>query len=399
MEYDFNPSIYRLRESPTRKIDSVREKLAREGRDIILLSTGQPSIPPPRWVREELAERLLADDMRLYAYTPSQGRGSVRDAIRRELARHGVEVGSDQITLTAGGQSALFSVAAALFKPGDRVVVFDPMYFGYWPLLDYIGAEAIVLREDLDAGFQPPIEELKETLSRVRVKGVILVSPDNPTGRVVDGDVARALADLAVDYGFIIITDEAYRSLVYEGEHIYLYNLAPENVVSVNTFSKDPGIPGWRLGFVYGPREIVEKVKLLVSETVYCPPSIAQELVEIYLGNPSRMEEHLKHVRSVYATRRDALVEALRKYLPKARFIVPRGGMFVFADLKEHLSPLGLDADRLAELLLTRKGVAVVPGSYFSQHYKYAVRFSFVSESEERIREGVKRIAELLGEL
>jgi len=399
LDYDFNPSIDLLKESPTRKIDKLREELVSQGKDIILLSTGQPSIPPPKWARGILAEKLMEDTMKLYKYTPSDGKKTTKEAIIRELARHGVNIELDQITLTAGGQSALFSTIISLFKPGDKVVVFDPMYFGYWPLLDYAGAKPIILKEELDNGFQPPIERLQEVLSEEKIKAVILISPDNPTGRVIERGTAKALADLAKDHDFLIITDEAYRTLVYEGEHTYIYLLAPEHVVSLNAFSKDPGIPGWRLGFVYGPKEIIKKIKLVVSETVYCPPIIAQELVEIYLSDLEKADQFIKSVRQVYSSKRDLLVKAIQEYIPEGKFVKPKGGMFVFLDLSEYLSDKKIGSEEFAKLLLEKKQVAVVPGSYFSRYYNYSMRLSFVTEENERMVEGVKRIGELLSDL
>lgn len=399
MDYDFNPSIDLLKESPTRKIDKLKEKLVSEGKDIILLSTGQPSIPPPKWARMKLAEKLMENNMKLYRYTPSDGRRSTKEAIIRELARHGVKITTDQLTLTAGGQSALFSTIITLFKPGDKAVVFDPMYFGYWPLLDYAGVKPIILKEELEEGFQPPIEKLKEVLGKEKIKAVILVSPDNPTGRIIEYETAKALTDLAKDHGFLIITDEAYRTLVYEGEHIYLYPLAPENVVSVNAFSKDPGIPGWRLGFVYGPEEIIKKIKLVVSETVYCPPIIAQELVEIYLNDLDKADEFIKSVRATYSSKRDVLIKAIEDHIPDSRFVKPKGGMFVFLDLEKYLGDKGIGSEEFAKLLLEKKQVAVVPGSYFSRYYNHSIRLSFVTETNERMIEGVRKIAELLSEL
>lgn len=399
MDYDFNPSIDLLKESPTRKIDKLKEKLVSEGKDIILLSTGQPSIPPPKWAREKLAEKLMENTMKLYRYTPSDGRKSTKEAIIRELERHGVQITHDQLTLTAGGQSALFSTIITLFKPGDKAVVFDPMYFGYWPLLDYAGVKPIVLKEELEEGFQPPIEKLKEAISKEKIKAVILVSPDNPTGRIIEYETAKAITDLAKDHGFLIITDEAYRTLVYEGEHTYLYPLAPDNVVSVNAFSKDPGIPGWRLGFVYGPEEIVKKIKLVVSETVYCPPIIAQELVEIYLNDLEKADEFIKRVRETYSSKRDVLIRGIQEHIPDGRFVKPKGGMFVFLDLEKYLGDKGIGSEEFAKLLLEKKHVAVVPGTYFSRYYNYSIRLSFVTETNDRMVEGIKRIAELLSNL
>ncbi len=399
MNPDYNTRVDLFKESPTRKIDVIKEKLQQEGKDIILLSTGQPSIPPPRWAREKLAEELLEESMRLYAYTPTQGRKTVLEAIRGELEEHGLKLGEKQITLTAGGQSALFATITVLFKQGDNVAVFDPMYFGYWPLLDYAGVNVIDIVEDIKQGFKPDLDKLEEIASEKKLKAVILVTPDNPTGRIITREEAERLASLAERHGFYIIVDEAYRTLVYEGEHHYIYKYAPDRVIALNAFSKDPGIPGWRLGFAYGPDWIIQRVKLVVQETVYCTPAVAQRLVEIYLTDRKRREEHVERVKQIYTSKRDAMISEIEKTLPRAEYIRPKGGMFLFLNLEEYLKPKSMTTEKLSLKLLEEKGVATVPGSYFSKHYKYALRLSFVSEKPERIREGIRRLAQLLEEI
>jgi aspartate aminotransferase len=388
----FSPRISALRESPTRKIDELRERLKRENRDVILLSTGQPSIPPPKEVREALAELLKVDSMELYGYTPSQGVAEARQAVSEDLKRlGGLDVPPEQIVLTAGGQAAMFSTLATLIEPGDEVVVMDPTYFGYRPLLEYFGASIKRVAARLEDGFQPDPEALKSAVGR-KTKAVILVSPDNPTGRTLSLDAAKAVADLAEDYDFWIITDEAYKTLIYEGSHVYIYKLAPERTISINTFSKDPAIPGWRLGYVYGPPEVIPKIKLMNEEMVYCPPSFAQRLVVIYLRSEARMR-YIREVVEVYRQKRDVAVSALRKYVPEARFAVPSGSMFVFVDLARYIQ----DGETFARELLERYGVAAVPGAYFSEVYKAAIRISFVTETPQRLEEGIRRIGEAVG--
>lgn len=390
----FSSRISALRESPTRKIDELREKLRRENRDVILLSTGQPSIPPPIEVRRLFADMLKVESMELYGYTPSQGIYETRAAISEDLKRlGGLDVAPEQIVLTAGGQAAMFSTFAAVVEPGDEVVITDPTYFGYRPLLDYFEASVKVVETKLEDGFQPDPEVLKSSVSR-KTKAVVLVSPDNPTGRTLSIEVAKLVADLAQDYDFWIVTDEAYKTLIYEGDHVYLYKLAPEHTISINTFSKDPAIPGWRLGYVYGPPEVIPKIKLVNEEMVYCPPSFAQRFIAIYLRSEYRMK-YIDEVTRIYKRKRDVAVSALRQYVPEARFITPSGSMFIFADLSRYID----DGEKFAKRLLEEHGVAVVPGSYFSQIYRSAVRISFVTESESRIEEGIKRIGRALGTL
>ncbi|MEL9991836.1 MAG: pyridoxal phosphate-dependent aminotransferase [Thermoproteus sp.] len=381
-----------LRESPTRKIDALRERLKREGRDVIVLSAGQPSIPPPIEVRRKMAELLEVESMELYGYTPSQGIYELREAVSEDLKRlGGLDVPPDQIVITAGGQAAMFSTLAAIIEPGDEVLLMDPTYFGYKPLIEYFGGKIVRHKTSLERDFQPDVEALKEQITP-KTKAVVLVSPDNPTGRLLSPEAAKALADLAVDHDFWLITDEAYKTMIYEGEHVYLYKLAPEHTISINTFSKDPAIPGWRLGYVYGPRDVISKIKLMNEEMVYCPPSFAQKMVAIYLKSDVRTK-YVREFVAAYRARRDMAVEALRRHVPDGVFKVPQGSMFIFVDLSKRIA----DGEAFAQRLLEEYSVAVVPGSYFSEVYKAAIRISFVAEKPERLVEGIKRIGEALG--
>ncbi|MET1102149.1 MAG: pyridoxal phosphate-dependent aminotransferase [Pyrodictiaceae archaeon] len=391
-----NPRLSLLRESPTRRIDAIRERLSREGRDVILLSTGQPSIPPPRCIRDFLRRELAEESMKLYAYTMSSGITSLREAIAEDIAElGGPKLEADQVIVTAGGQEAMFTVLAAILEEGDEVIVFEPMYFGYWPLISYFGAKPIVIKTSVEDGYQPPIEEFKEAIKPGRTKAVIIVTPDNPTGRILDKKVAKAIAEIASDAGAWIVVDEAYKTLIYEGEHAWLYSYAPENTLAINTFSKDPGIPGWRLGYIYGPIDAVKRIRLLSEEIVYCPPSIAQYMVEAYLRNRECKRKHRRFFLENYRKKRNALLDALREYLPEAIYLPPQGSMFTLVDLSRYMSKRE-DSVWLAEELLERKNVAVVPGRFFGDSVARSIRISFVTESPERIREGVKRIAELL---
>jgi len=386
---ELSDRISALRESPTRRIDAIRERLRRENRDIIVLSAGQPSIPPPPEIRAIMAEELAKESMDLYAYTPSQGIVELREAVSEDLKRLGsLDVKPDDIVIVAGGQEAMFATLMTILNPGDEVILMDPTYFGYKPLIEYFGARIKRLKLSMDDGFRINVEALKELISS-RTKAVILVSPDNPTGSIVSEDVAKALADLAKDKDFWIISDEAYRTLIYEGNHVYFYKYAPDYVISLNTFSKDPGIPGWRLGFVYGPREVVSRIKLAGEEMTYCPPSFAQRFVATYLRSEVRLK-HIKYVVEQYRAKRDAAVDAIRRNLPEAKFIVPKGSMFIFVDLAKYID----DSDKFAEFAMEKYSVALVPGSYFSEQYKAAVRVSFVWERTDRLIEGIRRLAE-----
>ncbi|AFZ70916.1 aspartate/tyrosine/aromatic aminotransferase [Caldisphaera lagunensis DSM 15908] len=386
-----NNKIDLLKESPTRKIDAIREKLKRENKDIIVFSAGQPSIPPPIEIRELMGKLLKEESMNLYGYTPSQGILELREAISDDLKLlGGIDVNPSNIVITAGGQAAMFSTLATLLEPGDEVILFDPTYFGYKPLLDYNGAKIVRHYVTMEKDFQPNIDDIANIISK-KTKAIILVSPDNPTGRIIDHKSAKGLAEIAIDNDIWIINDEAYKTLIYEGEHEFLYKYAPDNIISINTFSKDPSIPGWRLGYVYGPKNVIDKIKLVNEEMVYCPPSFAQHMVTRYLRSDIRLK-YIKDVINEYRKRRDVMINAIKKRIPKAKYIIPKGSMFVFVDLKEYIN----DGEEFSANLLEKYQVASVPGNYFSEKYLSSLRLSFVAEKPERIEKGIEIISKAL---
>jgi aspartate aminotransferase len=190
--------------------------------------------------------------MRYYGYTQSMGITPLREAIAEDLRRlGGLDLDPEKnIIVTTGGQEAMFITLAAIVEEGDEIILMDPTYFGYKPLIEYFGGRVVYVRSSLESGFQPDIEGIKEAISD-RTKALIVVSPDNPTGRIISEEVGRAICDLAEEYDFWIVVDEAYKTLIYEGSHFWFWKYQPERAIGINTFSKDPGFPGWRLGYIY----------------------------------------------------------------------------------------------------------------------------------------------------
>ena len=385
-----------LHEHPTRKIDAIRERLSREGKDLYLLSTGQPSIPPPYELRKYLSDLLLEEDIKLYSYTPSGGLEELREAIAYDMKiLSGISLDPrSEIAVTTGGQEGMFITLSTILDEDDEVILFEPAYFGYKPLIEYLGCKVTSIATSLEDKFQPNIEMLKDMITS-KTKAIIIVSPDNPTGRIINVEVAKAIADLAVDHDLWIVYDEAYKTIIYEGEHLWMYKLAPERTIAINAFSKDPGVPGWRIGYIYGPSEVVKAARLMSENISYCPPSFSQISMLYYLKRRLR-EKFLKEVLEIYKSRRDVLVEELENKLPDARFIKPKGSMFIFVDFSKYLKELRTDSEGFAKNLLLKCRVAVIPGTYFGSSCKDFIRLSFVAEPEDRLRKAIKVIREYI---
>ncbi|MCE4599594.1 MAG: pyridoxal phosphate-dependent aminotransferase [Desulfurococcales archaeon] len=400
MEPGVNHRLDVLESSYTIMVDEFDELVDRYGSDVIKLTTGQPSIPPPRQIRVTIADKLVKEDMKLYKYPPGFGLPELREAIAEDLNRlGGPKINSDEVVVVAGGQHAMFVAFSSIMENGDEIIITDPCYFGYPSLIRYLGGKIRRVPTLVEEGFKLDIEAIKSAIRKGSTKAIVVADPDNPTGRVLTREEARALAELAVDYKLWLIVDEAYMTLVYEGEKSWPFKYAPDNTIGLYTFSKDPGIPGWRLGYIYARKDLSRKMSLLSRETIYSPPSIAQYLVLEYLVNWNERRSFIEYSKNIYKKRRDAMLKSLKEYIENAVLSKPHGAMFIMADLSHYIKDKRIDSVRLAKILLDRVKVAAVPGSYFGESTIYSLRFSFPGEPVERIIEGVRRIGDLLNTL
>jgi aspartate aminotransferase len=374
-----------LSDSPMKIIASL---LGPAGANVIRLHAGEPSLPPPL----ELVDQVV-DDLRRpesYAYTPVTGLPELREALAEDLRADGIDATPDEVAITSSGTTSIFGVLSAILDPGDEVILTDPTFMMYRPVIEYLGARARWVRSPPEEGFQPDVEAIKEAIGE-RTKAIVVVDPDNPTGRLMRPEASRALAEVAQDKGVYLLVDEAYRRIVYEGSYQSPQRYAPDNVVGLGSFSKDPGVPGLRVGYVYGPKELVEAYAELNGHMVFGASNASQLFVLRYLRWRGR-EAFIRSVVEEYRRRRDAAVSAARRHLPSAKFMVPQGSMYLYLDL----SPLVSDSERFAAELASRHGVTVMPGTAFGPSGRTFVRVTFVSQQPDRLEEGVRRIGAAL---
>ena len=384
-----------IRASPIRRIAALLDEARRKG-NIISFGGGAPSLPPPREVLEYMCEMLKKDPGKVVGYCGTRGLPELRRLIAEDLKRYyGVDYDPDrEVIITEGGTEGIYLALSAILEPGDEVIILDPTYLGYAEAIKLVGGVIRKIPVTVDRGYQPDLEDLKRTIS-TKTKAFILLSPDNPTGRVIDEGFVRGLVDLAVDHDFWILYDVAYKHIVFEGENPWLdrYPGARERTITISTFSKEASIPGLRLGYTTGPPEVIdamEKVKQYVS---LAPNTLGQYMM-IRFYEDGVKERYLREVViPTYRRRRDLMYELLREMLPEARTVLPQGAFYFFVNMEEYLRAMGRDDEEFANRLLFRKNVVVIPGSHFGEMGRNHVRMTFVSEPEERIREGIKRIA------
>ena len=334
--------------------------------------------------------------MRSCGYTGTRGIPELRMAITADAKRYG-KVDFDpagEVIVTTGATESIFSSLMCVLEPGDEVIMTDPTYLGYREMVELAEGRATALPVTAEQGFQPSGEQLTEAVSK-RTKAMILLSPDNPTGRIIDESFVKALIDLAQDYDFWIISDDIYKHIIYDGQHIWIsrYRDAKERTITVCSFSKEAGIPGLRLGYTLGPKQVIDAIEKMQQYSTLAPMSVGQFALVQFL-NQNMKEQYIRDSVTAYVKKRDFMGQQIRKQLPQAKTTTPAGAYYYFLDLRPYLTKRHQTEEQFAEKLLIDAGVAVIPGRFFGENGRGHVRMSFVTEPQERIELGIERIAQ-----
>jgi len=272
-----------LRGSMIREVNALVDQLEGDGVDVIKMHIGQPGVPPSSGLIDEFTRLLRERAFELSAYSSTPGIAELREALAEDYSRYsGVKVQPSNISVTTGSSEAIITLAMTFINPGDKVVLINPTYLLYKPIMQYFNAKVVEVKVSIENEFNPSPEDLKRVVDK-GTKMIILVNPDNPTGSTLSSEVVKTAVDLAVDNDALLVYDEAYRHLYYEGEHTYALRYDTHNVVALNTFSKDPALPGWRLGFVVADEQVLEVFNRVKQYININPPTPAQYIGLLYL--------------------------------------------------------------------------------------------------------------------
>ncbi len=386
--------------SPIRRIAALLA-VARRRRDIISFGGGAPSLEPPKELVEEAIKILKEhDNTRPFAYGATKGLLELREIISMDLKKYGgIEYSPDQIIVTEGATEGIYIALSAVVDKGDEIILMDPTYLGYSEPIKLLEGKIVRLPVYIEDDFQPSLDLLNEKITD-KTKAIMILSPDNPTGRVIREEIAKGIVDLANDHDFWIIADDTYKHIIYEGKHVWISALenAYERTITVCTFSKSASLPGLRLGYVYGPEEAVECMERIKQYLTLCPNTFSQMVVKKFLEGDMK-ERYIKEVViPTYKERRDVMGKALEEHLPDAVINWPAGAFYFFVNLSNYLERIGMDDEEFANKLLEEKNVVVIPGKYFGENGRNHVRLTFVSESNERIVRGIELISEFISE-
>jgi aminotransferase len=377
-----------IREMPSSGIDRFFD-LAAEMQDVISLGVGEPDFVTPRHIREACVDALGHG---YTMYTANQGLTELLEAIADEYVQgHQLEYDPRrEILVTVGVSEALDLVFRAVLEPGDEVLIPEPCYVSYKPTVTMAGGKPVTVLTRAEDGFQVRAAALESVLSP-RVKALLVCYPNNPTGGVLTPAVARELADLAARHNLLVISDEVYAHLTYEGAHLCLATLPgmQGRTLVLNGFSKAYAMTGWRLGYALGPAEIIQAMSKIHQYTMLCAPITAQKAALEALKNG--VGERRKMV-SEYNRRLRFFLQGLNEI--GLDCFEPRGAFYVFPSIAR----LGLKTEEFCGRLLAEEKVAVTPGTAFGSCGEGFIRCSYAA-SYENLQEALVRMARFINRL
>jgi len=365
-------------------------QLERSGRRIIHMEIGEPDFTAPEPVLEAAVSAIRCG---LTAYTPALGIPELREAIANHYFTHySVQVPARRIAVTAGASGALLLSLAALINPGDEVLVPDPGYPCYRHFVRAFEGVAIPVQVSADSGFQPTASQIERNWGP-RTRALVLGSPSNPTGTLIDPEEFRRIVDFVASRDGTLISDEIYQGLVYAGASCTAAGYSGD-VIAINSFSKYFCMTGWRLGWAVLPEERVRSFETLAQHLFICPSTVSQRAaLAAFLPETIRI---LEGRREQFKRRRDYFLPALER-LGFRLDVRPQGAFYAYADCSAFLAPETDSRKFVFDTLLEKAGVAVTPGTDFGAFQTAnRVRFAY-TRSLEDLEEGIDRISRVCG--
>ncbi len=371
--------------SSTMKVAADADKLRSEGVDVVDFGAGEPDFPTPDNIKQAAVRAL---EQNFTKYTPAGGTAELKKAV---CERHKLDFGTDykpnECIITVGGKHVIFNLMQALINPGDEVVIPVPYWVTYKDVVNYAGGKCVFVDTDEAQGFTFTAASIEPHLN-ARTKLVIINSPSNPSGAVLDRGEFEKLFKLTSERGIYLMTDECYCHFLYDSEPFSIASMpgAKETVLVAGSLSKTYAMTGWRIGFGLVPAPIVGAMTKLQSHSTSNPTSIAQKGAVEALRGP---QDSVAAMLAEYRKRRDFVVARLRS-IPGVTCAEPRGAFYAYPNLGVAIGKNGVgNSLQLAERLLADAHVAVVPGEAFGteQH----VRISYAASMHD-LERGLDRI-------
>ncbi|MGA7732228.1 MAG: pyridoxal phosphate-dependent aminotransferase [Chloroflexia bacterium] len=374
--------MYRLGTETAFEVAARARALEAQGKPIIHLEIGEPDFDTPTHVRKAAAEAL---EQGYTHYTGATGIPELRKAVAEYAGKNrGLEFDPENVVVTPGAKPIMFYTIMALIEPGDEVIYPNPGFPIYESMINFLGGVAIPLQLSERRDFRVNLEELESKISS-KTRLIIINSPHNPTGGVLTRDDLEEIARLAVKHDLVVLADEIYSEILYEGKHhtILEFPGMMGRTILLDGFSKTFAMTGWRLGYGIFPGELVPHISRLIINSVSCTSAFSQRAAIQALTGPRKEVDKMLEA---FTSRRDLVYKGIND-IPGLRVNKPEGAFYVFPNITD----TGLTSREYADYLLREADVAVLPGTSFGEFGEGYIRISFAN-SEANLSEALKRI-------
>ena len=393
MKHKLADRVDKIQPSFTLQMATIAAEMRARGESVINFSVGEPDFNTPENI---INAGKKAMDQGYTKYTAGPGMIEFRQAICNKLKReNGLEYDINEILVSNGEKQSLSTACQALFGQGDEVIVFQPYWVSFPEFIRLADAEPLLINTLPEKNFEPDFEELLSKDLKA-VKGLILNSPSNPTGGVWSEEALIRMLKIAKKHNWIVISDECYERLVYDGEFTSTekinrdYNINA-TIITCLSLSKTYAMTGWRIGYSAGPEYMIKAMAKIQGQATSCANSIGQVAgIEALTGS----QECVQNMKEAFKKRRDLIVELLNE-LPDISCAIPGGAFYVFPNFEKYLGKKGngkllRDTFDISEYILESAKVVTVPGDGFGAPGH--IRFSYATDSMT-IEEGVSRVA------
>lgn len=364
----------RMAPSGIRKVNEKALAMERAGEKVLHFEIGRPDFDTPEYIKMAANQALAEGKVH---YTSNFGLMELRQAIADKLKReNNIDYKASEVLVTVGLSEAVFAVLAAILEEGDEILVPDPGWLNYVNVPNLLGAKAVTYGLTEETGFQMDLEEVKAKITP-KTRAIVIITPSNPTGGVLAEDVLEELAKIAIENDLMVISDEVYERLIYDGaKHISIASLPgmKERTFTMNGMSKAYAMDGWRLGYVAAPEEYILAMNKFHQHNTTCAPNFVQVAAIAAL---TREGDEVKEMVKEYQRRRDYAVKAINE-IPGLHCECPKGAFYIFINCKS----LNMKSADLAAWLLEEAKIALVPGDVFGPGGEGYLRMSFANSYE-----------------
>ncbi len=364
-------------------------EMERQGRSVVHFEIGEPDFNTPENIKQA-GIKAIQDNFT--HYSPAQGILELREAVAEYIEKtRGIPVSPEEVVITPGGKDVILFTTTALLDEGDEAIYPNPGYPIYESAIKISGAKPVPmpLLEENDFAFDR--EQFKKLITP-KTKLIIINSPGNPTGGILSEEDLQFIADIAIKNDIMVLSDEIYSRILYEGEFHSIASLPgmKERTIILDGFSKTYAMTGWRLGYAVTTKEIAKQFTKLATNSFSCVTTFVQIAGIEALKGP---QEDVEMMRKKYEERRNLIIRGLNE-IPGFSVKMPKGAFYAFPNIKE----TGMSSKEISDYLLNEAGVATLPGTSFGEYGEGYIRFSYAT-SLENIKEGLKRVKEAVAKI